>query len=538
MAMFDAVVSKSTTNLGQIPRQRLLNLAKHLLVEFGSMRLSKNVKACIIRVLVPILPLLKDLYDPLWEDLVAALVQTWRSTGQKVDDEALSIATTVAAYHRLIQLIEDLSTNDDLKDALSASSGTFDSLLSSLLLELSQVPDSVPFWQTTKSSLHKLIARLQHQTLETATSLYSVFANPSLSLQQAAYDLLGSKISSCQEEVSMEKALTKDYVARLPEELISVILTAPDFEDIEAATKQGNLPFDVQGYLLGWMLIFRHWDHSSPKVQEDYIKEIEEGSYLPNLLKFILDHLIDGRSQLPNVSKFDVKIYDHSQQLSGTSVPHLFSHIYYLCLQHLPNLVRSWWQDTATRQTQTSLEAWTEKYFFEHIAEKDIGDVAKWARDQESASSDHPMDIRPSFTVQEVVASIPIDDQKMSIAIRLPRTYPLARPVVDTVHRVGVDEKKWRTWNLNSQGVINFSRIGGSAALIDGLSAWQKNVTARLKGQSECAICYSVVSADKQLPSKKCSTCSNLFHGNCLFRWFKSSNSSSCPLCRNAFHYA
>ena len=125
----------------------------------------------------------------------------------------------------------------------------------------------------------------------------------------------------------------------------------------------------------------------------------------------------------------------------------------------------------------------------------------------------------------------------MQIAIRLPASYPLARATVDSVHRVAVDEKKWQGWLMTTQGVINFSSSGDEGALIDGLLAWRRNVTATLKGQTECAICYSVVGADRQLPGKRCGTCRNMFHGSCLFRWFKSSNSSSCPLCRNAFNY-
>ena len=76
-----------------------------------------------------------------------------------------------------------------------------------------------------------------------------------------------------------------------------------------------------------------------------------------------------------------------------------------------------------------------------------------------------------------------------------------------------------------------------NGSLIDGLSAWRRNVQGALKGQSECAICYSIISSDKQLPNKRCGTCKNLFHSGCLYRWFKSSNSSSCPLCRNPFNY-
>ena len=170
------------------------------------------------------------------------------------------------------------------------------------------------------------------------------------------------------------------------------------------------------------------------------------------------------------------------------------------------------------------------------IIETELTAVGSWGPSQ--ADADQPLSVKVSIPAAEVTASIPIDEQTMSIAIRLPRSYPLSRANVDSIQRVGVDEKKWRSWIITTQGVINFSIEGNGGSLIEGLLAWRKNVTAKLKGQTECAICYSVVSAERQLPNKKCGTCRKMFHGGCLYRWFKSSNSSSCPLCRNAFNYA
>lgn len=158
--------------------------------------------------------------------------------------------------------------------------------------------------------------------------------------------------------------------------------------------------------------------------------------------------------------------------------------------------------------------------------------VNEWA-DAQDTTSDEAIIVKANQRTKEVMISKEIDDQMMSMAIRLPTNFPLGQAVLQGVNRVAVDEKKWRSWLLNSQGVITFS----NNSLIDGIIAFRRNVVGALKGQTECAICYSLVSADKQLPTKRCGTCKNLFHGSCLYRWFKSSNSSSCPLCRNPFNY-
>lgn len=159
--------------------------------------------------------------------------------------------------------------------------------------------------------------------------------------------------------------------------------------------------------------------------------------------------------------------------------------------------------------------------------------VTEWYETQDSKSPDS-ITVKVSPTTSSVTASKEIDDQAMSIVITLPPNFPLGQVTVTDGHRVAVDQKRWNAWKMNTQGVIAFS----DNSISDGLMAWKRNVVGQLKGQTECAICYSIVSGDKQLPTKKCGTCSNLFHGSCLYRWFKSSNSSSCPLCRTAFNYA
>lgn len=161
--------------------------------------------------------------------------------------------------------------------------------------------------------------------------------------------------------------------------------------------------------------------------------------------------------------------------------------------------------------------------------------MSEWIATQ-SADEELPMEVKVSSKSSELIASIEVDEESppISLAISLPPAYPLQPALVVGRHRVAVDEKKWRSWLLTIQGVIMFS----NGDLVDGLLAFRKNVQGALKGQSECAICYSIISADMQTPNKKCGTCKNTFHSSCLFRWFKSSNSSGCPLCRNNFIYS
>ena len=369
--------------------------------------------------------------------------------------------------------------------------------------------------------------------------LYPVIASESAALQEAAYELLHSKIPASQEQISIDKALSNDLNAQLPEELMSLILAPPSLSSMAEHNFERTIPPSLRSYILSWQLTFDHWENASYKVQADYVATLKEGTYTQELLAFIFNILISGRQKPVDASKYDFQTSGLRGDLAPEHETHgALIHLYYLCLRRLPSITKDWWRDCTSRQLGIAVESWTQKHISPLVVAQELSVISDWAPSQSAA--DQPMTVKVSPSAREITASIPIDEQTMAIAIRLPPAYPLARAEVESVHRVGVAEKKWRFWIINAQGVINFSSGGAGEgnSIIDGLVAWRKNVTAAMKGQTECAICYSVVSADRQLPNKKCSTCKNTFHSSCLFRWFKRSNSSSCPLCRNNFNYS
>ena len=131
-------------------------------------------------------------------------------------------------------------------------------------------------------------------------------------------------------------------------------------------------------------------------------------------------------------------------------------HLYYRALKHVPALVKSWWIESAGRQTSSAIETWTEKYMSPLAISDECDKVTEWL-DSGSQQDDDGMKIKVSKGAREITASYNIDDQMMQIVIRLPGAYPLRQATVEGVSRVGVDEKKWRSWLLNTQGVIKFS---------------------------------------------------------------------------------
>ena len=499
--------------INDIPQQRVVFFVQHIVSQL-EMQMPPYILAEIFRALQIALPAIKDIYGSFWENILELLRSSWKLTAY---DEHLSC---IHASLRLLSTLRSeavLQANDDLLDAWNESRKSTATSLVILLEGFRELPDT---FHQPRRMIYELLQRqlpsLGADVADEENGLYPILAASSVILQQTAFEVLHQIIPSKQEQISFDKALTKDFQAVLPDELLSLILTTPETHKASEAPTEDETRSILQSYLLSWLLVFDHWNGASNLLQADYAKCLADGTYLSDLLALVTSILIGKRQKPVDPSKFDIETYTADLEPPERDEHWLLVHLFYLFLKHLPIQTKNWWRDTAPRQINIAMEAWTEKYFSKSIIASDIASVKEWAPSQ--TSDDHPMTIKVSLSAREITASIPVDEQAMSIAIRLPPSYPLTRAEVEGTHRVAVPEKKWASWLRNAQGQLTIAGEGGGSALIDCLLAWRKNVTAAMKGQSECAICYSVVAADRSLPTKVCKTCKHRFHGSCLFR--------------------
>ncbi|KAF2807951.1 uncharacterized protein BDZ99DRAFT_420629 [Mytilinidion resinicola] len=520
-----------------IARQRAIFFVKHVIPWLEDDSISLSIRAEVCRSLSALLPLISDIYGSHWGKILNCLADQW-SLPRKIDDHGSNTDATIPSIHASLKLYATLRSlkgsedpNDDLVDAWKDSEENVASGLINLLKHSQHFPDEYhqPL-RIVNELLTRQISKISLQHLNETEELFPLLYVESQSVQQAAFDILHQKIPAAQEQISIDAAIDKS-TARLPEELLSLILEAPTLESLADASFERSMPLPLRGYLLSWLLVFDHMQHASYKVKTDYIEHIKEGDYLPGLLDFTFDFLGHARGKPVDVGKLDVTTYTPDMEPPERDSQWLLTHIYYLCLTHMPSLAKTWWIDCKSRQKVIAVESWTEKFISPHVITTALAAVSAWSATQ--PADDEPLLIRVSPRAREVTAAYEVDEQTMRIRLAMPPTYPLHLALVEGLSRVAVDEKKWQSWLLSAQGVIASS----NGNLIDGLTAWRRNVVGTLKGQSECAICYSIIGADKQLPSKRCSTCKNLFHASCLYKWFKTSNASSCPLCRNAFNY-
>ena len=183
-------------------------------------------------------------------------------------------------------------------------------------------------------------------------------------LQLAAFELLHKRILDAQAGVSLNKALEKDHIAKLPEELLSLILTAPGppVNSVEEQLKN-HVVSSLGSFILSWKLVFDHWTNSSYKVKVDYAATLKDDTYLSHLLNFATETLITARTKPVNASNWNIEAFN--PDIAGVAdgeVHAQLTHLYYLSLKHLPNYSRTWWRDTLSRQELISVETWTEKY--------------------------------------------------------------------------------------------------------------------------------------------------------------------------------
>ncbi|KAF7587779.1 hypothetical protein BBP40_006714 [Aspergillus hancockii] len=532
LSLLNLLVAGSENVIQSVPTQRVVFLVKHLMQCLQSENLLLSVKAEILQTLSFALPCIYEMYGSHWEECMDVLSTTWQETNG--GDEALPVLlASFRLFARLKAILGNEGSNDDVKDAWSDRKAA---LFNDLTSTIRKFDSSTIFHQPrdiTVGLLCRLINNIPVENLEDVSKIFYLLTAQSHVVQRAAYTVLHRYIPSVQEQVSFDVALSKTAV-KLPDELLSLLLEAPNIESISLSNGDGKAWSDIRSYLLSWKVVFDHFVNASFAVQENYVSSIKDNDVLIPLLEFTFDFLQLSHQKLVDASKFNIRSFELDQsETQEKEVEWLLVHLYFLCLKYLANATKSWWIDTKKR-IKGPVESWTEKHVSPLIVEDSLQGVTDWTSTQDP-NEERALAVKISPKTAEIIASIPVDEESppVALSISLPPAYPLQPALVVGRSRVLVDEKKWKNWLLTIQGVIMFA----NGNLVDGLLAFRKNVQGALKGQSECAICYSVISTDMQTPNKRCATCKNTFHSVCLFRWFKSSNQSTCPLCRNNFVY-
>ncbi|UNI13364.1 hypothetical protein JDV02_000114 [Purpureocillium takamizusanense] len=526
-------------DIGELPvaNNRIVFAAKQITSWVDGLdALDPNLCAEMCRALTWLLPCMKEVYGSYWEKALHLCTGLWERAGQLVLHQALPFIYSSLKLYKALEGIQE--SNDDLQEALK----DFSTTKSRGLVELLKLPrdsTSQPL-EIVDAILCRELEKMPVSRIPDPVSLFPLVASDSRDIQTAAFNMLHKKIPERQEQEAVETLLDKKD-ARLPDELLSLLLDPPTL-DKYSDEALAEFPSSIRCYLLTWKLLFDAFSGAAFKLRNDYTEHLKTGDYVNSFLEFLFDVLGHSAAHPLNLDKECLgpnEICDYDIKLAETepaekSLHWLLVHLYYLTLKYIPGLFRTWYIDCRSKQTKITVESWTTKYFSSLIIADTLDGVQAWADTQEPPAGDEQeLLVKVSKPAKEVTAAYDVDESQASIAIKLPPSYPIEGVTVSGLHRVAVTERRWQSWIMTTQGVITFS----NGSIIDGLQVFKRNMIGALKGQSECAICYSIISTDKRTPDKRCTTCKNLFHRTCLYKWFQTSNQNTCPLCRNPIDY-
>lgn len=491
-------------------------------------------EAC--KAILRILPSVKDIYGPYWEQAISFCIHLW--TERASHDPASARLPYIYNSLKLVAALMDApDASDDLTEAVAQSSHD----ISTAMIGLLKLPSGrSELNQIVESLLGRMLERVPLSHITDLSDLYGSVAAESREIQTAAFGLLHRALPAAQEQLSVDVLLEKN-VASLPDELLSLLLEAPTLEKYPDELLV-QFPPSIRSYLLAWHLIFDAYSKASYKLQNDYSESLKTQKFVGPFLDFMFDVLGHSAGHPLNLEKEDFTpdmIRSYDIKIAGTegnerNLNWLLLHLLFLTMKHIPGLFRTWNLECRNKQIRVTLAPWLVRYFSPLIIADALDEVAHWAETQEPPADDEKqLEVKVSRPTREVTAGYEIDEDEASIAIRIPPAYPLETCEVVGVKRVAVSEEKWKSWLMSAQGVIRF----GNGGIIDGLTTFQRNIVGSLKGQTECAICYSIVSSDKRLPDKECGTCHHSYHRICLYKWFQNSGRNSCPLCRNPIEY-
>uniref|UniRef100_A0AAZ3QXV9 E3 ubiquitin-protein ligase listerin n=1 Tax=Oncorhynchus tshawytscha TaxID=74940 RepID=A0AAZ3QXV9_ONCTS len=280
----------------------------------------------------------------------------------------------------------------------------------------------------------------------------------------------------------------------------------------------------ILAYLLAWKLLLSFFKASPSHLRVQY------SLYLKKSLHKLLLHLFRLMPENPAyigqgaepVSKENKTFFTESLSLD---LSHLACCVYYSAVQDLPAMVRLWWTSQEKRVSHT-VDKFTGRYVSPVLSAQEISSV------HASTQTFDSMTVKARSAAREVIATYSVDDIFIELVIQLPQNYPLGSITVESGRRVGVAVQQWRNWMLQLSTYLTHQ----NGSIMEGLALWKTNVDKRFEGVEDCMICFSVIhGSNYSLPKKACRTCKKKFHSACLYKWFTSSNKSTCPLCRETF---
>ncbi|XP_036139185.1 uncharacterized protein LOC105831366 isoform X2 [Monomorium pharaonis] len=284
------------------------------------------------------------------------------------------------------------------------------------------------------------------------------------------------------------------------------------------------------GYLLAWAIVLDICEKAHNDLRYQYAEILKPELFpclLNNIFKLMpVEVLQDNKNKTIKLLELftTAPVFRFKEGWTEERLDHIVCWLYTNCLRRLPVLVRQWLSTVDSRVSAT-----VDKITSHYVSPKLCEDELLYSRLQ--LANVENMQVKVHSTAREVIAEYQMEDTKLELSIVLPPNYPLGRVTVESGQEIdGTAKGK----NCHTQLSKFLTHQNGS--VWDGLLMWKRNLDKKFAGVEECYICFSIFHISTyQLPKLSCHTCRKKFHTRCLYKWFNTSQKSTCPICRNVF---
>ena len=278
---------------------------------------------------------------------------------------------------------------------------------------------------------------------------------------------------------------------------------------------------------------------------------IKSSSTTTNMFEFVFD-LNDFSTNYPcddpNISANMLSrcrwLHNHTGNVFNKNIffSNLAIRVYDRLLSYFPALCRYWaTNDVKDRVTRNIVSKITSSQFSPIILKnifnsKKLNRTLKQLRTKNYNNSTYRLDddvilkLKCNSQTREIEALYICQEVTISMIALYPFDYPLKGVSFQWKETCGLPPKKVKNWQMLLTGMVN----NQNATITEAFMLLSINIFKHYQGIDECPICYSVVHPTKKtLPKVKCATCRGKFHRYCIYKWTKTSQKSTCPLCRS-----
>ncbi|KAJ1612162.1 ring domain at very C-terminus of large protein [Cryptosporidium canis] len=196
---------------------------------------------------------------------------------------------------------------------------------------------------------------------------------------------------------------------------------------------------------------------------------------------------------------------------------------------YFPRILREIWQCNSNKKAQVILQKLVINYFSPTIIPIEFSHIPciidKISNTERKVTFDH------NISSRTIKISYSERGFSATLSFTFSQHHPLVIPKVNIPNVVGISKKQNSNWLISVIKAVRYKNVTHA------ILTWVNNLSLYLDGIEDCLICYSIVHPQyRSLPRKRCNTCNNIFHSECIYKWFRTSNKATCPLCISIMH--